>query len=284
MIVLTKSGNRRDHDLAVKTINSVSIDDNQLLRVEEVAEVLRTTPRTVYRWLNSGKLPGTKVGGAWRISKQALAEITEDLLVDVDTAIAPQALNAPFGHGDHFIALAPEREAVAGVSAKILELAIRQRYRVFAGCWSFTVAELRGLMRSLGIPVDVLESEGELIFSDFNAAFERAGGAEGVLQEWRSVVDMAKRDNRPILGIGAPSLTCWEGDFSRLAAFEESLNEIWYPTDAVSVCIYALSEFVPARLQRLGTLISYHTGVLMWSETDLMVLRPSNFSEMLSFN
>jgi excisionase family DNA binding protein len=255
-------------------------DEQQLLRVEEVADLLRTTPRTVYRWLNNGKLSGTKVGGAWRIPRQALSEISETLMATELTAPQPKT-SIPFGQGDHFLALAPESEAIAGVSAKILEIALQHRYCVFAGCWSFTPAELRRLMRALGIPVEVLEAEKELTFSDFNAAFER-DGAEGVLQEWRGVVEMAKRDNRPVLGIGAPRLNCWEGDFSRLAAFEAALDEIWYPTDAVSVCIYALADFVPERLQRLGTLISHHTGVLMWSERDLLVLRPGNFSQMFT--
>lgn len=255
-------------------------EEQQLLRVEEVAEVLRTTPRTVYRWLKSGKISGTKVGGAWRIPRQALADITK-ILMEAELTAPQAATSTPFGQGDHFLALAPESEAIAGVSAKILEIALQHRYRVFAGCWSFTPTELRHLMRALGIPVDVLEAENELTFSDFNAAFER-DGAEGVLQEWRGLVEMAKRDNRPILGIGAPRLNCWGGDFSRLAAFEAALDEIWYPTDAVSVCIYALADFVPERLQRLGTLISYHTGVLTWSETDLLVLRPGKFSQMFT--
>lgn len=43
-----------------------------LLTCEEAAAFLRVHPRTVYRLLREGKLPGVKVGRQWRIRRTDL--------------------------------------------------------------------------------------------------------------------------------------------------------------------------------------------------------------------
>ena len=37
------------------------------LTVNEAASLLRVDTETVYRWINSTKLPAAKIGGIWRI-------------------------------------------------------------------------------------------------------------------------------------------------------------------------------------------------------------------------
>lgn len=45
-------------------------DNNQeYLTVEEAAEVLKVDSETIYRWLHANKLPGTKIGGTWRMRR-----------------------------------------------------------------------------------------------------------------------------------------------------------------------------------------------------------------------
>ncbi len=41
--------------------------------VEEVAEILRVHPRTIYRALVAGTLPGFKIGDSWRVTEEQLA-------------------------------------------------------------------------------------------------------------------------------------------------------------------------------------------------------------------
>ena len=41
---------------------------SEYLSPDEVAKNLKVTPRTVYRWLESGQLPAEKVGRTWRVS------------------------------------------------------------------------------------------------------------------------------------------------------------------------------------------------------------------------
>lgn len=47
----------------------------ELLTVEEVAEYLKMNPQVIRRWLREGKLPGSKIGRAWRVSKQDIDDM-----------------------------------------------------------------------------------------------------------------------------------------------------------------------------------------------------------------
>ena len=49
----------------------------EVLTVQEVAAILRTTPATVYAWCRAGKLPAFKIGQQWRIRAKALDEMME---------------------------------------------------------------------------------------------------------------------------------------------------------------------------------------------------------------
>ncbi len=51
----------------------------ELLTPEEAARLLKVNPATVRAWLREGKLKGVKLpGGFWRISEEALQELTGD--------------------------------------------------------------------------------------------------------------------------------------------------------------------------------------------------------------
>lgn len=43
-----------------------------VLTINEVAQILRMHPTTVYRLVKRGELPGFKIGGAWRINRATL--------------------------------------------------------------------------------------------------------------------------------------------------------------------------------------------------------------------
>ena len=47
----------------------------EVLTVQEVAALLKTTPATVYAWCRAGKLPAFKIGQQWRIRARALEEM-----------------------------------------------------------------------------------------------------------------------------------------------------------------------------------------------------------------
>lgn len=53
-----------------------------LLKVPEVAALLRVSNMTVYRQINSGELPCVKVGRSFRVPRQAVRDILGDACPD----------------------------------------------------------------------------------------------------------------------------------------------------------------------------------------------------------
>ncbi len=45
------------------------------LNIQEVAEIFRRHPRTIYRWLEEGFLQGKKVKGGWFIPRSEIERI-----------------------------------------------------------------------------------------------------------------------------------------------------------------------------------------------------------------
>jgi len=43
--------------------------ENDILTVEEVAELLKTSTKTVYNLINEKKLKATKIGRSWRVTR-----------------------------------------------------------------------------------------------------------------------------------------------------------------------------------------------------------------------
>jgi excisionase family DNA binding protein len=50
----------------------VSNESDTIMTVKEVSGYLKLAESTVYKLVQEGKLPGRKIGGAWRFSRQGL--------------------------------------------------------------------------------------------------------------------------------------------------------------------------------------------------------------------
>lgn len=54
-----------------------------LLRIQEAAEVLQVSKWTIYRWIDEGRLRGTKIGqGSLRVFRASVSELIEKEKVD----------------------------------------------------------------------------------------------------------------------------------------------------------------------------------------------------------
>ena len=51
--------------------------DIEVYTLEELAEILQVTRRTIYNWIKGGKLKAFKVGKSWRVTREALNEFTQ---------------------------------------------------------------------------------------------------------------------------------------------------------------------------------------------------------------
>ncbi len=60
---------------------------SKFMTVTELCEVLDLSRPTVMRHLESGELPGSKIGNRWRISKAVLAERLGVDVADLETTI-----------------------------------------------------------------------------------------------------------------------------------------------------------------------------------------------------
>lgn len=60
----------------------------ELLTTTEVAELLRVTPSTVIRWVESGKLPGIRAGAGahWRFRRADVEQLLTPVTPDEATA------------------------------------------------------------------------------------------------------------------------------------------------------------------------------------------------------
>ena len=75
---------------------------NEILTVQEVANYLKVSRTTVWRWCNQGKLPAFKIGRGWRVR---WGEV-EKALVESDFITPPQIkfqseIGANFWFGEH---------------------------------------------------------------------------------------------------------------------------------------------------------------------------------------
>lgn len=52
----------------------MTMSEIKLYTIEEVADLLKLSRRTIYRYLKDGKLKANKVGQSWRITETALNE------------------------------------------------------------------------------------------------------------------------------------------------------------------------------------------------------------------
>jgi excisionase family DNA binding protein len=76
-----RSGGEEGHTAADVRPGHLSQSLNgQVLTVQEVAEFLKVSQTTVWRWCQSGKLPAFRVGQQWRIHGRELEERIEELM------------------------------------------------------------------------------------------------------------------------------------------------------------------------------------------------------------
>ena len=101
----------------------------EIMTVEEVADYLRVTEKTIYRLLKQGKIPSAKVGRQWRFQKSSIDEWLQQnsvrkkavILVVDDREIIQVLLRESLEELGH-------RVVVAGTSAEGLELVQQQDF------------------------------------------------------------------------------------------------------------------------------------------------------------
>lgn len=50
----------------------MSLPENEIMNIEEVAEYLRLKPQTIYTWAQEKKIPAAKLGKEWRFRRSVI--------------------------------------------------------------------------------------------------------------------------------------------------------------------------------------------------------------------
>jgi excisionase family DNA binding protein len=54
--------------------------EDEMLTIDELASFLKLRPQTIYRWAQSGKIPGAKFGKEWRFRRSAIERWLESYI------------------------------------------------------------------------------------------------------------------------------------------------------------------------------------------------------------
>jgi excisionase family DNA binding protein len=46
--------------------------DDEMLTIDEVAKYLKLRPQTIYKWAQTGRIPGAKIGKEWRFRRSSI--------------------------------------------------------------------------------------------------------------------------------------------------------------------------------------------------------------------
>jgi excisionase family DNA binding protein len=61
---------------------------NEILTIDEVAEYLRLTPQTIYKWAQEKRIPAVKLGKEWRFRRSIIDRWFDDQLLGSDSRFA----------------------------------------------------------------------------------------------------------------------------------------------------------------------------------------------------
>ena len=86
--------------------------DHDILTIEEVAEYLRVSERTIYDWANKGQLPCGKLGTTWRFKRTEIERWVDNRLSHKTEAPSPEAVAVSD-------VLVPERIIIFDETAKV---------------------------------------------------------------------------------------------------------------------------------------------------------------------
>jgi len=60
--------------------NERRLAPNEILTIDEVAEYLRLTPQTIYKWAQEKRIPAVKLGKEWRFRRSVIDKWFDDQL------------------------------------------------------------------------------------------------------------------------------------------------------------------------------------------------------------
>ena len=235
-----------------------------LLTVDEVADILRTTPNTIYRWLRGGKLPGVKIGKEWRIRKETLElKLIETNAVNINDQ---GLLDNIHPRHDHVMAVTRNTNNLYNLEAEFFKKGLSKGNRLFKGCWWQNPDDVRQELSLRGLPVEELEGKNSLTIVDLTNQYNRLG-KNGPINTWsdeaRKTLELGYKT---MWGSGSPHLLSCGGHFPNLVEFESSLDDVLRRLPVVGICPYIFEAIKDDCFDKMIDLMNHHRSVIFYND------------------
>ncbi len=250
------------------------MNNKALLTVDEVADFLRVAPNTVYRWLRSGKIKGTKIGKEWRIAQNVLAEFAGLNTTGGRGPSLQQLLDANLTAPEHILVMQSNREDVFVLQADFLKVGLEAGHPLFVGAWWQSIADLRTHFAAAGLPVEQLEESGRLVFEDLGAAYQLRGVA-GVIEIWQAQTKRVTAGH-VLWGTGSHCLSDWTSSYQALIHFEHQLHRAFETLPVIALCPCVLDHVNQSNFELLMRLVSHHSSALFNANESPILLKAVN--------
>ncbi|MCB1195507.1 PTS sugar transporter subunit IIA [bacterium] len=145
------------------------MDMQEILTIQEVAEYLRVSERTVYDWATKGTIPCGKLGTSWRFKRSEIEKWVNDRLQPNMSVTAPSHVSIPeFLSPDRIVLFSPSSkqealEALIDVSGKSAK--ITNKSEIMHAIFEREKLMSTGIGHGIGVPHVRLESVNSLVMS-----------------------------------------------------------------------------------------------------------------------
>lgn len=92
----------------------MSVFDDEVLTIVELASFLKLKRQTLYRWAQKGKIPGAKIGKEWRFRRSVVEEWMRKAFAGGDVETAGENGNALRQDGEERKIAPPRRRPRSG--------------------------------------------------------------------------------------------------------------------------------------------------------------------------
>jgi len=241
------------------------------LTVLEVADYLKTTTTTVYRWLKEGKLTAVKIGKEWRIDEALLKSLLSQSNNTVGTV---SHFWQSLRKSEHIMLIANSNPDVYQFEVSFFKKGLSEGAILMKGCWWQDEDEVIDRYTRLGLDAASLVKDGILSIHNLSKMYKNEG-VDGPVRAWRSSIEgAASRGAARLWASGSPNMSCCGDDASLVLAFEMKLNAAIRNTPVVGFCPYSLEDGSNSEhFEKMITLMSHHSGVAFYSNGQYSLLR-----------
>ena len=243
----------------------------ELLTVDEVADILRTTPNTIYRWLRSGKMAGVKIGKEWRIDQKTL-----EMMLKSHRDVAPpdeSYLDKIHPQHDHVLVVTSNSHELYDLETDYFLKGMAKGHRLFKGCWWQHPDDVRHELTARGLPVESLESSDALVIVDLDKQYRRKGITEPVKSWEEEAKKTVTLGHGTMWGSGSPHLLACNGNVSGLIDFESLLDKVLKNLPVVGICPYVFENCITDYYEPFIDLVNHHRSLIFYNANKAAYLK-----------